>query len=464
MELSRGVIMSDQKLSAVVLAAGKGTRMKSPLPKVLHPVAGMPMITYPLGALKALDIEDVRVVVGHGKALVEKVVHSVGYSCFEQKEQKGTGHAVMAADFKTLEGDVLIVNGDHPLIAPEDFANFVNQYREDHAAIAVMTSKLNNPGSYGRIIRHSGEFQAIVEAKDCGHEALEIKEVNSGIYITKADVLRKYLPKIEANNSQEEFYLTDIIALAKQDKLTVKAYESDPRVCFGVNDQRALATATQSLMRSKINQLLDNGVVIIDPQNTYIEPTVQVGSGAVIHPGTYLRGRTQIGQFCVIEMGCQIQDSLVESNVIVKSHSVLESCKIGETAQVGPFARIRPDSDVGKACKIGNFVELKKVKLGEGTKASHLTYLGDAELGKNVNIGCGTITCNYAVDKKKYKTIIGDNVFVGSDSQFIAPVEIGDNAVIGSGSVITKNVPANALGVTRARQVIRENYVTPEEN
>lgn len=455
--------MSQSTLSAIVLAAGKGTRMKSPLPKVLHPVAGMPMITYPLSALRNLDVQDVRVITGHGKEMVEQLVHSIGYACFEQKEQLGTANAVQSADLSTLEGDVFIVNGDHPLLTAEDLKKMAQQFREDKAAVAVMTTELKEPGSYGRIVRNAGEFQAIVEAKDAGHETLLINEINSGIYLVKASVLKKYIPKISNDNQQSEYYLTDIIELAKADGLTVKAYVSDPRVAFGVNDQRALASATQSLMRSKTNQLLDNGVIIIDPQNVYIEPTVQVGQGCVIHPGVYLKGRTQIGNFCVLESGVQIQDSVVESNVIVKAYSVLEEAKVGQVAQVGPFARLRPGSDIGEECKIGNFVETKKVRMGKGSKASHLTYLGDAEIGSNVNIGCGTITCNYATDKKKYKTEIGDDVFVGSDSQFIAPVKVGNSAVIGSGSVITKDVPEKALAVARAKQIVKENYVKDVE-
>jgi bifunctional UDP-N-acetylglucosamine pyrophosphorylase/glucosamine-1-phosphate N-acetyltransferase len=455
--------MSQRPLSAIVLAAGKGTRMKSALPKVLHPVAGMPMITYPLSALKSTDVEDVRVIVGHGKEMVQNVVHSLGFSCFEQKDQKGTADAVKSADPATMQGDVFIVNGDHPLLTAEDFKGLVKKFREDNADIAVMSAELANPGSYGRIVRQSGEIRAIVEAKDAGHETLAIKEINSGIYLVKSEVLNELLPKISNDNQQSEYYLTDIISLGIENGFTVKAYLSDSRVAFGVNDQKALATATQSLMRGKVQQLMENGVVIIDPKNTYIEPTVSVGAGTVIHPGVYLRSRSVVGNFCVIEMGVQMENSIVGNSVMLKAYSVLEESKVESNSQIGPFARLRPQSEIGEDCKVGNFVELKKTKMGKGSKASHLTYLGDAELGSNVNIGCGTITCNYAVDKKKYKTEIGDDVFVGSDSQFIAPVKVGNKAVIGSGSVITKDVPEKALAVTRAKQVIKENYVKDSE-
>lgn len=451
--------MSDSKLSAIVLAAGKGTRMKSALPKVLHPVAGRPMLTYPLGALRIMNVEDVRVVVGHGKQLVESLLHSIGFASFEQKEQNGTAKAVEVADLATLEGDVFIVNGDHPLLTAEDLKSMHARFVADKAAVSVMTCELPNPGSFGRVIRQSGEFKAIVEAKDAGHETLAIKEVNTGIYLAKADVLKKYIPQITNDNQQKEYYLTDLIEFAAHDNLTVKAYPSDPRVAFGVNDQRALAVATQSLMKSKLNHLMDNGVIIIDPSNTYVEPTVSVGAGTVIHPGAYLRGVSQVGNFCVIEAGVQMQDSNVGDSVIIKAYSILEDAKVEQTSQIGPFARLRPKTEIGEGCKVGNFVELKKTKMGKGSKASHLTYLGDAELGSNVNIGCGTITCNYAVDKKKYKTEIGDDVFVGSDSQFIAPVKVGNKAVIGSGSVITKDVPDRALAVARSKQIIKENFV-----
>ena len=454
--------MSEQKLSAVVLAAGKGTRMKSPLPKVLHPVAGMPMLSYPLGALRALGVMDVRVVVGHGKDLVQNFVHSLGYACFEQTEQKGTGHAVMAADYQSLEGEVLIVNGDHPLLTAEDLKNFIERFRREKAALALMSCELSQPGSYGRIVRQGEQLRAIVEAKDASHETLAIREINSGIYLVKADVLRKYLPRLEPSNEQGELYLTDIVQMAVEDNLRVQAYLSDPRVCFGVNDQRALATATQSLMRSKCQQLLEQGVVLIDPQTTYIEPSVKVGAGTVIHPGVYLRGLTEIGSLCVVEMGCMLRDSKIADNVLLHAYSVIEESQVERDSQIGPFARLRPETAIGKSCKVGNFVELKKTRMGDGSKASHLSYLGDADLGRNVNIGCGTITCNYAVDRKKYKTTIEDDVFVGSDSQFIAPVHIGRAAVIGSGSVISKDVPDYALAVARAKQVTKENYVKKE--
>ncbi|MFK8139198.1 MAG: bifunctional UDP-N-acetylglucosamine diphosphorylase/glucosamine-1-phosphate N-acetyltransferase GlmU [Bdellovibrionales bacterium] len=452
------------KLSAIVLAAGKGTRMKSPLPKVLHPVAGLPLLTYPLSVMRSLEIDDVRVIVGHGKDLVTQLVNSLGFSVYEQKEQKGTGDAVKSADLDTLEGEVIILNGDHPLITAQDLKQAVTQFRNEKAALAVITADLSQPGNYGRIVRQGNQLKAIVEAKDASSSTLEIKEINSGIYIAKADVLKKYLPKIESANAQGEYYLTDIIELCVADSLTVIPIKTDPRLAFGVNSQRELATATKSLMKSKVNQLLDDGVIMTDPDSVYIEPTVSVDAGVILQPNVYLRGSTKIGSFAVIDTGSIVIDSIIGNGVQVKAYSHIEKASIGKTTQVGPYARIRPESHIGEDCKIGNFVETKKITMKNKSKASHLTYLGDAEIGEDVNIGCGTITCNYAPDKQKYKTIIGDGAFIGSDSQFIAPVSIGDHAVIGSGSVITKDVPDHALSVTRAKQFIKDNYVAEKKD
>lgn len=460
-----------QPFSAIVLAAGKGTRMKSPLPKVLHPVAGQPMIGYVIDACRDSGCEELRVVVGHMQNLVRQVVEpmakpstaklkpqDLSLKVYVQTEQLGTAHAVRSADVDTLNGEVVILNGDHPLIAAEDIQSILQQFRSSQLDLAVVTVKLKDPGEFGRIVRHHGMIKAIVEAKDASAETLKIKEVNTGIYVVKADVLSDYLPKIQNQNSKKEFYLTDIIGLCIDDQLKVGTVSAPMRVSRGVNDQIQLAIATRYHFKKKIKSLMENGVVVIDPACTYIETNVQIGSGTVVYPNVYVRGNTTIGSFCVLEPNVQIMDSVISNGVQIKAGSYIERSVIEDQCTVGPYARLRPETELGSEAHIGNFVELKKVKFGKKSKAGHLTYLGDAEIGEDVNIGCGTITCNYAVDKKKYRTKIGNRVFVGSDSQFVAPIEVGDDAIIASGSTITENVPAKSLAIARGKQVNKDNY------
>jgi bifunctional UDP-N-acetylglucosamine pyrophosphorylase / glucosamine-1-phosphate N-acetyltransferase len=442
-----------EKITAIILAGGQGTRMKSPLPKVLHPVAGVPMITKIITNCKKADFDEIRLVVGHGQNLVKNVVDPLGVQTFVQTEQLGTADAVKSAQVDSIEGDVVILNGDHPLITVDDLKHFISDFREQKLDLAVVSVELDNPGEFGRIVRQSNVLKAIVEAKDAGPEALKIKEVNTGIYVVKADLLKKYLPQIKNQNSKKEFYLTDLISLAIENKKNVQALCSkNKNVAHGVNNQIELAAATRIVFQMKNAQLLHSGVIIIDPTSTYIEDTVIVGAGTVIYPGVFIRGKTAVGAFCVIEPNAFISDSVIDEAVQIKAGSYLEQAIVHSNAKIGPYARLRPDTEIGSEAQIGNFVELKKVKFGKKSKAGHLTYLGDAEIGEDVNIGCGTITCNYAADKKKYKTIIGDRVFVGSDSQFVAPITVGSDSIIASGSTITKDAPAEALAIARGRQ------------
>lgn len=449
---------STSRLSAIILAAGKGTRMKTPLPKVLHPVAGRPMIERVIRGAQAGGVTEVRVVVGHGQNLVRQVVEPLGVFCFEQKEQLGTANAVKSADIDSMDGDVVIMNGDHPLIEGEDIKSFVRTFRDERLDVAVVTAEVKNPGQLGRIIRQKGELKAIVEAKDASGETLKIREINTGIYIVRSTILDEYLPQIKNHNAKGEYYLTDLIALCLEGRKRVQAIKSSPRVAWGVNTQAELARATRYVYKKKIDKLMEEGVVVINPNATYVEESVEIGSGSVVYPNSFLRGKTRVGVFSVIEPNVLISDSQVGDSVQIRAGSYLEQCTVGHRCVLGPYARIRPESEIAEEAQIGNFVELKKVKFGKKSKAAHLTYLGDAEIGQEVNIGCGTITCNYAADKKKYKTKIGDRVFVGSDTQFVAPIEVGDDAVIGSGSTITKDVPAKALAVARGKQVVKENY------
>lgn len=433
--------------------------MKSPLPKVLHPVAGMPMIQRVVGAAKAAGAQEVRVVVGHGEDLVRQAIEPMGAVCFRQHQQLGTADAVRAAQVDTISGLVIIFNGDHPLIEASDLQKMINEFTASSAHLSVVTVTLDDPGNYGRVVRSQGAVRAIVEAKDASHESRKIKEINTGIYVTRAEILQEYLPKIQPLNAQKEFYLTDLVSLLSEDKRKVETIAAPAHVAQGVNSQQELALVTKETVRRKIDTLMTGGVIVMDPDRTYVESDVTVGEGSVLFPNVYLRGKTTLGQMVVVEPGSVLYHAEIGDRVTIKSGSYIDQAKVGAQSDVGPYAHLRPGTVIGQECKIGNFVEMKKVSFGDRSKASHLTYLGDAKIGVDVNIGCGTITCNYAVDKKKYETTIGDGVFVGSDSQFVAPVKIGDNAVIGSGSTITKDVPANALAVSRSPQVVRENYV-----
>ncbi len=436
--------------------------MASPLPKVLHPVAGRPMLQNVIEACQKAGIMDLRIVTGHGGLLVKRVVENMGTQIYMQAQQLGTADAVRSAMPETIEGNVIILNGDHPLIESTDLKSFTRQFEEQKLDLAVVSAKLKEPKDFGRIVRSGGLLVAIVEAKDASAEALKIKEVNTGIYVVKASVLSDYLPQIQNNNSKKEFYLTDILGLTIADQLKVGTLEGDAKVALGVNTQEELAKATRLVYRRKAKKLMEQGVLILDPKSVYVEESVEIGSGSVLYPQTFLRGKTRIGSMCAIEPNCYIVDSLVGDSVQLKANSYLEKVVVRNGASVGPFARLRPETDIGEGAHVGNFVEMKKVKFGANSKAGHLTYLGDADIGSDVNIGCGTITCNYAVDRQKYKTVIGDRVFVGSDSQFVAPITVGNDAVIGSGSTITKDVPARGLAVARSKQFIKENYVKAE--
>jgi bifunctional UDP-N-acetylglucosamine pyrophosphorylase/glucosamine-1-phosphate N-acetyltransferase len=445
-------------LSVIILAAGKGTRMKSPLPKVLHPVAGSPIIKKVIDAVKGAGAEEIRVIVGHGEALVRKVIEPMGVTCHSQANQWGTADAVKAAEVATLKGDVLILNGDHPLLEKSDVDGILREFRELRTDLAVVSTVMKKPGAFGRIVRHRGDLKAIVEAADASSETLKINEVNTGIYVVRAEVLQRYLPLIKNHNSKQEYYLTDIISLCLEGSEKVSVIQARVSVGFGVNTQEELAKATKLLFARKRKQLMESGVMMIDPDTVYVEDDVHVGMGTVIYPGVYLRGRTAIGTVCMIEPGCYLAHTLLEDGVHVKAYSYLENTVVRTRASVGPFSRLRPETEIGPEAHVGNFVEMKKTKFGARSKAGHLTYLGDATIGEDVNIGCGTITVNYAVDKQKYRTTIGDRVFVGSDVSMVAPIEIGADAVLAAGSTITKDVPARALAIARGQQVVKENW------
>lgn len=458
-ETSKGSTANSAKnWTVIILAAGQGKRMKSPLPKVLHPVAGLPLIQHVIESCHQAGLRDLRLVAGVGLQLVRNIVEPMGVQVYVQDQPRGTGDAVRAARPEELSGNVMILNGDHPLVQPEDLVHFMREFDNGKLDLMVVTTLLKDAKSFGRIVRSGGQLRAIVEAKDASAETLKIREVNTGIYLCSADVLADQLPKLRNNNAQGEFYLTDVVSLCIEGQDRVGTCVGPKHVSMGVNNQLELSKATRWLFAHKAKKVMEEGVILVDPRTTYIEKNVEIGAGTVISPQVMIRGNTKIGKFVSIEPQCFIVESEIADSVHIRASTYLEKVKVQARATLGPFTRLRPETEIGEEAHVGNFVEMKKVKFGAKAKAGHLTYLGDAEIGTETNIGCGTITCNYAVDRKKYKTIIGDRVFVGSDSQFVAPISIGSDAVIGSGSTITKDVPAGALAVARAKQIVKENY------
>lgn len=445
---------------AVILAAGQGTRMKSRLYKVLHSVCGKPMVQHVVDQIAQVGVEETVVVVGHGAEKVrEQLGDSITYVL--QEEQLGTGHAVMQAEplLKDKEGVTIVLCGDTPLITKETMESLLKFHEENHAKATILTAKTDDPTGYGRIIRDSqGLVQRIVEHKDATDEERMIKEINTGTYCFDNSVLFAALKHVGNKNVQGEYYLPDVIEILQNNNELIAAFETASfDETLGVNDRIALASA-ESIMRSRINtEHMRKGVTILDPKNTYIEAEVTIGMDTIIKPGTMLLGKTNIGENCVIGPNTEIIGSRIGNETIIKQ-SVVSNSEIGNEVNIGPFAHIRPDSQISDEVKIGNFVEIKKSKFGKGSKASHLSYIGDAEIGSNVNLGCGSITVNYD-GKNKYLTKVEDGAFVGCNSNLIAPVTIGKNSYIAAGSTITNDVPESALAIARERQIIKHEYV-----
>ncbi len=443
-------------LATIILAAGKGTRFKSELPKVLHKIMEKPMIEFVINTAKKMtNEENIYVVVGYKRELVkESLKNYLKLNFVVQEEQKGTGHAVMCCEksLKFFNGDILILCGDMPLVKAETIKNFVEFYNNNSLDIAVLSAKLENPFGYGRIIRNNGKFLKIVEEKDADEKTKDIKEINTGIYIVKSKVLFNLLKKLKNNNAQGEYYLTDIIYEANKNNLKVDAYIEEESIQFlGINTRVHLSQAENILLRRKIEDLMLNGVTFIKPETTFIGYDVEIGNDTVIYPENFITGKSKIGKNCIIGKNNFIKDSNILEDVIIKGFCYIENAKIGNFSQIGPFSHLRPDSDIGNNCKIGNFVETKKVKLEDGVKASHLSYLGDAFIGEGTNVGAGTITCNYD-GVNKHKTYIGKNVFIGSDTQLVAPVKVGDYTLIAAGTTVTKDVGENSLVHSRVKQ------------
>ena len=452
----------------MILAAGQGTRMKSSLPKVLHRVAGRPMLWYAVTLARQMATHTVAIVVGHGSEQVQAYLEQekVNFEPFEvikQGKQLGTGHAVQQA-YPVFTGNAsrkidqfLILNGDTPLLSKDTLTTLVDYHQSEGATLTLLTTSVPEPGGYGRVIRSkAGEVCRVVEDRDATSEEKNISEINVGTYVVEAGFLGKALAQLQPQNSQGEYYLTDIIEMAVQQGLKVVAWATnDSLETTGINTREHLAVAEKEMQRRICRRLMLAGVTMLDPDRVIIEDGVEIGSDTSLYPGVVLEGRTIIGKGCIIHGNSRLKNSVVGNDVLVQDSCVLLEAKVEEGSIIGPFAHLRPGSLIHRNAKIGNFVELKHTEVGEGSKVNHLSYLGDTVIGRNVNIGAGTITCNYD-GFRKAQTRIEDNVFIGSDVQLIAPVTIGEGALIAAGTTVTENVPANALGISRVAQINKE--------
>ncbi|MCP4655316.1 MAG: UDP-N-acetylglucosamine diphosphorylase/glucosamine-1-phosphate N-acetyltransferase [bacterium] len=437
---------------AVILAAGKGTRMRSRRPKVLHSVAGRPILEWILAAARASGCGRLVVVVGHGADEVRSQIAGDDVVWVSQPQQLGTGHALAQAEAEVPEGSTLLVlNGDVPLVAPQTLERLMSAAAAGWGAMAV--AELETPGGLGRVLANvDDQLHKIVEAVDATPEELRTKLANAGLYALPAPRIFDYLRRLRTDNAKGEYYLTDALSAAAADGEAISLVRlSDPSEGMGINDRRELAHVHRLLLHRHLDALMVAGVTIFDPKRTVIEPGVEVGPDTVIHPDVTLAGSTRVGSECVLHQGCWIRDSTLEDGVVVEPYSILDGAAVAGGCSVGPFARLRPATVLAPGARVGNFVEVKKSRLGAGSKANHLTYLGDATIGDGANIGAGTITCNYD-GESKHRTEIGDGAFVGSDSILVAPVTVGRGATTAAGSVITNDVPDDALGVARGRQ------------
>jgi len=442
-------------LHVVILAAGKGTRMKSALPKVLHHVAGKPMIYYVLQLAEPLKPSSITLVVGHMKEAIRQAMVSRPQVQFAvQEPQLGTGHALLQASglLEGKSGTLLLLSGDVPLLKRHTLQRLIAHHQDTGAAATVLTTIVPQPYGYGRIVREQGQIARIVEERDASPEERQIAEVNTGVWAFDIAPLFAALRGLAAANAQGEYYLTDLVSTYRRQNRRVEAVVSDePDQMRGINSRIELAEASRIVRQKKNEELMAAGVTIEDPATTYIDDEVTIGTDTVIHPGVYLEGRTSVGTACEIHSGVRIVNSTLGDRVVIQNYCVINSSRLGSGVILGPFAHLRPDNDLRDSVHIGNFVELKKSTIGAGTKAGHLSYLGDAIVGENVNIGAGTITCNYD-GERKHQTTIEDGAFIGSDSQLVAPVTVGRDAYVGSGTTVRENVPAGGLAVSAGKQ------------
>ena len=444
---------------AIILAAGKGTRMKSKYPKVIHKVCGKEMVNHVINVSQKSGVNDIVVILGHESDVVKERLPKDSMIAM-QTEQLGTGHAVkMAKEYINDEDTIVVLCGDTPLIKEDTLKRLFAYHLENEYHATVLTTKVDNPTGYGRIIRDNNEdLLKIVEQKDANEEEKAVKEINSGIYCFNGKSLRESLDLIDNNNAQGEYYLTDTIYIMRDRGQKVGAYNgSTIEELMGVNSRVELSKA-EEIMRRRINEAhMVNGVTIIDTNSTYIESDVEIGNDTIIYPGVMLKGNTKIGSNCVIEMNSAIENSIIGDNTEVKNSTIIDSV-VGENTTVGPYAYLRPKSNIGNNVKIGDFVEVKNATIEDNSKASHLSYIGDAYVGKDVNIGCGVVFVNYD-GKNKFKSIVKDGAFIGSNSNLVAPVIVEEDGYIATGSTITNYVPKGALAIARERQVVKEGWV-----
>jgi bifunctional UDP-N-acetylglucosamine pyrophosphorylase/glucosamine-1-phosphate N-acetyltransferase len=448
--------MHTTELHVVILAAGQGTRMKSKIPKVLHAIGGRPLIDHVLLTATSLSPVSITLVVGAGAKAVRK--HLEGWKpslrFVHQEPQLGTGHALAQVEplFRDVSGILVLLSGDVPLLSGDTLGRLIDTHCGSRAAATVLTAVVDRPNGYGRIVRTRGKIARIVEERDATPPERRIKEINSGIYAFDLPPLFPALHEIASANAQGEYYLTDVVSAYRTRGLTVEALAvDDPEEVRGINTRVELADAGKLLRGRKNAELMAAGVTLVDPDATYVAPGVEVGPDTVLHPGVVLEGRTRIGPGSEVQSHVRIVDSTIGERVSINSFCLIVGATVADGASIGPFAHLRPETVVGERARIGNFVELKKTTIGPGSKANHLSYLGDATIGADVNVGAGTITCNYD-GTHKHPTVIEDGAFIGSDTQLIAPVRIGKGAYVGAGSSITEDVPPGALGIARGRQ------------
>lgn len=443
--------MTKKALSAVILAAGKGTRMYSDLPKVLHTIGGKPMVKHVIDTAHQLGSENIHLIYGHGGDLMRSYLTNEQVNWVLQTEQLGTAHAVQqAAPFFKDNENIVVLYGDAPLITKETLEKLIEAKPEN--GIALLTVNLDNPTGYGRIIRENGNVVAIVEQKDANADQLNIKEVNTGVMVSDGAGFKKWLARVGNNNAQGEYYLTDLIALVNQDNCQVIAVQAtDVMEVEGANNRLQLAALERYFQNKQASKLLLEGVMIYDPVRFDLRGTLECGKDVEIDVNVIIEGSVKLGDRVKIGAGCVLKNVVIGNDVEIKPYSVLEDSVVGEKAAIGPFSRLRPGAELAAETHVGNFVEIKKSTVGKGSKVNHLTYVGDSEIGSNCNIGAGVITCNYD-GANKFKTIIGDDVFVGSDTQLVAPVKVANGATIGAGTTITRDVGENELVITRVAQ------------
>ncbi len=453
--------MKAKDTAIVLLAAGKGTRMRSELAKVLHRAGGLPLVEHVVRACQALKPVQLLVVVGHQAEEVSAVVTALDAQTVLQQPQRGTGHAMQVARraIRKSAKFAIVVPGDAPLLRTETLAALLDTHRRGEAAATILTAELNDPTDYGRILRDSeGRVQAIVEEKSATPEQRAIREVNSSIYCFTLAKLWPCLNALRPENAHRELYLTDVIGLLRQQNERVLAYVApDSQEILGCNTRAALADVDRIFRARKAAELMESGVTIYLPETVVIDPEVTAGPDTIVEPGVQLLGKTRIGARCKIQTGSILLDSRVDDEAVIAAYSILDSCRVWPKAKIGPFSRLRPGSDIREGAHVGGFVEIKKSVINEGAKVPHLSYIGDATIGRDSNIGAGTITCNYD-GFAKYPTTIGEGVFIGSDTALVAPVRVGRGAYVAAGSTITENVPADALAIARGRQANKPGW------